>query len=258
MNELLDITILKRLIIPILVIVGAFLIYKALDLIITRLLKIQAKNIQLNPRQQKTLGALIRNILRYSIFISTVVVILGLYGVNTAGLITSIGVFGIVIGLALQDTLRDIIAGIFILFENQYAVGDIVEITGFRGEVVSLGIKTTKIRNESGEIKIISNRNINEVINHSLNDSLAIIDINVAYESDMDHVEKVLNNLFIKLSKSIEFLKGDFNLLGVQNLDYYITYRITVRTEPMKHFGVRRMVLREIKKTFDKNNIRRR
>ncbi len=242
----------------IIIVVCGVILYNIFGLILHNVLNVRAKKIKLAERKQKTIQALFRNILKYSMLIIALMLILGLIGIDRAAIVASIGVFGIVIGLAFQDILKDILSGIFILFEDKYAVGDVIEVCGFRGEVISLGIKTTKMRNFLGETKIISNRNIDEVTNYSLADSLAIIDVMVAYDSDVDHVEKVLINVANKLSKTIDDLTDDFTLLGVQEIGYYITFRITVKTKPMKHFAVKREALKVIKKELDKNNIKRR
>ena len=94
--------------------------------------------------------------------------ILDIFGIDTKTLIASLGVVGLVAGLAVQDTLKDFVAGMSIILENQYRVGDTITIKGFRGEVISLGIKSTRLRSLTGEIMIVPNHLIEEVINHSL------------------------------------------------------------------------------------------
>lgn len=236
------------------IIILGIVLYNILIMIINKILLLKMK---LNKRKMKTIQILLKNIIRYTIFIIILLFILDMFGVNTTALITSIGILSLIIGLALQDILKDILAGIFILFEDQYAIGDIVEINGFKGEVISLGIRITKIRSDLGETKIIANRNVNEVINYSLHDSLLVIDIDVAYDTDLDLADKVFADLTKTLSKKIDGIKSDFKFLGIQNLGDYITYRITVQTEPMKHLEIKRIVLKEIKKALDKNNIKR-
>ena len=103
--------------------------------------------------------------------------ILEVYHISTRGLITSLGVVGLVAGLAFQDTLKDLLAGFSIIFENAYAVGDTITVGNFKGKVISLGLKTTKIRAINGDTQIIANSNITSVINHSLDDNYDFIDI---------------------------------------------------------------------------------
>ncbi len=240
-----------------LTIIMGLILYSILGKLVNKILLLRTKRFKIDKRKSKTLQVLFNNILKYIIFIIVLITLLGFLGVDSTALIASVGVFSLVIGLALQDVLKDLLAGIFILFEDQYAVGDVVEVTGFRGEIISLGLRSTKIRSFLGETKIIANRNISEVINYSLHDSLAIIDINVAYDTDLELADKVFNNLTTKLSKKITNLSGDFEFWGIQNLGYYITYRMAVKTKPLEHFEVKRKALKEIKKELDNNNIKR-
>ena len=118
--------------------------------------------------------------------------ILNVYGVNTTALLTSLGLVGLGVSLSLQDTVKDFLAGIFIIFENQYDVGDTIEVAGFKGEVIALGLKTTKIKAVTGEVNIIANRNIGSVINHSFSNSLAVVEFDVAYEQGRKGFNKLL------------------------------------------------------------------
>ena len=143
--------------------------------------------------------------------------ILDVYGIDTKSILASLGVFTAVLALALQDILKDIVGGISIIIEGQYRIGDIVTINNFKGEVISLTLKSTRVKAYTGEIKIFANRNISEVINHSFSSSLAIVDIAVAYDSDLSKVDKVLNKICEKLSNELEELEGEIQ----KNIDYY-------------------------------------
>ena len=106
------------------------------------------------------------------------------------------------------------------------------------------------------EIKIFANREITQVTNHTLDTSLAIVDIPVSYESNIEKVEKVLNELCERLTEETEFLKGPVELLGINGFgEHAIIFRITAQTEALKHFGIQRNFMREVKITFDKNHI---
>jgi small conductance mechanosensitive channel len=182
--------------------------------------------------------------------------ILEVFGVDTKSLVASLGVIGVVLGLALQDTLKDFLSGFNIIFENQFDVGDNVKIGTFRGEVISLGLKTTKVKAFTGEVLIVSNRNIIEVINYSMNNSLALIDILVSSSTKVSEVEKILEKLIKKLSKEIEGLISEITLVGVTNITANsIDLRLTVETEPLKNFEVERIIRREVKIELDKHGI---
>lgn len=244
----------KQIIAPICIIVGTISIYFIATKIVKRILKIKVKKV--DSKKQKTLTVLINNIIKYFLGAIALLMILEVYGIDTKSLIASLGVFGLVIGLALQDILKDLIAGMSIILENQYQLGDIVTINGFKGEVIFLGIKTTKIKAYTGEIKMISNRTITEVINHTLDNSLAIVDVGVNYDSDLNKVEKVLTKLCEDLTQNLEYLKGEVTLLGLDKMaDSSLVYRISAETEPMKQFVVQRQINRAIVDAFNKNKI---
>lgn len=122
--------------------------------------------------------------------------------------------------------------------------------------MVNLSLKSTRLKAYTGEIKILANRNVTEVINHSLSKSLAVVDVGVAYESDLDKVEKVLKELSEKLSNEIEDLVEPIEILGVNAFDASsVVYRVTAITKPTTNFGVERQIRKAIKLAFDENNI---
>ena len=169
MKKFLDLILIKEIVGPILIVLVSILLY------------LIVKNV---------INSLINNLVKYFIIIIDVVMILDIFGIDTKTLIASLGVVGIVAGLAVQDTLKDFVAGMTIILENQYRVVDTVTIKGFRGEVIDLGIKSTKIRSLTGEVMIVPNHLIEEVINHSLEKSVAIVDIPLSYDTNpMEHLQ---------------------------------------------------------------------
>ena len=254
MDKVLDKILVKEVVGPILIVLISIVVYLILKSVIDNIFKIKSKYV--DKRKTKTINGLIDNLIKYFIVIVDVVMILDIFGIDTKTLIASLGVVGLVAGLAVQDTLKDFVAGMSIILENQYRVGDTITVKGFRGEVISLGIKSTKIRSLTGEVMIIANHLIEEVINHSLEKSVAVVDIPVSYDTNIDKLEKVLNDLFVSLNKSINGLKGDIKLLGLQSYDdSSISYRICVDTVPMEHLRVERELKKAIKIELDKNHI---
>ena len=244
----------KEVIDPIIIIIICILIYRLFKALVHHAFNI--KNKKKISQRQKTLLGLINNVVKYFLVILAILLILDVYGVNTKSIIASLGVVGVVVGLAIQDTLKDFVAGTFIIFDNQYQIGDTVTINGFKGEVISLGMKTTKIKAYTGEIMIISNREITQITNHSLANSLAIVDIPVSYDEDNQKIEDILTSLCTQLTKSLKGIKGDVELLGINSFDESaIVYRIVVETEAMEHYRIQREILKEVKVTFDCKNI---
>lgn len=244
----------KEVIGPIITVLVSVLIYNIITGILKKLIYSDLNKI--DDKRKKTIYGLIRNMFRVLIIIIVILTLLNIYGINTNGLIASISVIGVVIGLAFQDLLKDFVAGVSIVIEGQYLVGDTVTINGFKGEVIALGLRSTRIKSFTGETMIIDNHLITEVINYNLSDSLALVDIDIAYESNIEKVEKVLNKLCVRLTKELPYLKGNVELLGINSLESSsIKFRITVLTEAMKQYEVQRIMLREIKLELDKNDI---
>ena len=255
MEKILNFILKKEIIGPIITVIVMILIYKILKRIIKRIFKYKSKVI--TAKKQKTFMNFSINMLRVFLVLITILIILGFYGIETTTVIASLGAVAVVIGLAFQDMLKDFIAGIALVFENSYNVGDYVTINGFKGEVISIGLKTTKIKEYEGSIMIINNGTIKGVINHTAANSLAIIDINVSYDSDIKKVEKVLNNLCKRLQTEVTELKGEVLMLGVEKLaDSAIIYRITLEVEAGMQYAVQRQVRKEVKLELDKNNIK--
>lgn len=244
----------RHIIAPIFIILGGIVAYMISNNIIHRAFKLKIGKME--DRKRQTLITLLTNIFKYLIIIICIVMILGEFGVDTKTLAASLGAFGVVIGLAFQDLLKDLIAGITIVFEDQYRVGDTVTIDGFKGEVIYLGMKTTKVKAYTGEIKMISNRLITSVINHSLDDSLALVDIVVNYGEDIAKVEQVLTELCNTLTTDLKLINEEVKLWGIEDLgDSGIKFRLAAPTKPMKHFEVQRQIRKQALITLEKEGI---
>lgn len=241
---------------PILSILLAIIIIKISKKIIINLIKIKLGNVNLSDNREKTLSSLIVSVIKVIVWLIAILTTLSVYGINTASIVTSLGVIGFAIGLGAQDVIKDIFSGFMIILDKKYNIGDIIEVNGFKGEVVHLGIQTTKIKKWTGEIMIVFNRNINEVINYSVSNSIAIVDVAVSPEEDITKVEKTLNDLLNDLNEKLENLKGSIELKGIEEVsDMSINFRITVETPPEKQYEVQRTIRREVKLALDKAKI---
>lgn len=244
----------RNVIISLITILISLIIYAIIKRIINKIFNIQLKNV--NKKKQKTLQTFFKNIAKWTIIIITLIVILGIFGIDTGVIITSLGAVTVVIGLAFQDILKDFIAGISMIFQNSYNVGDVITVNGFKGEVVYMGMKVTKIKAVGGETLIINNGAITEIINHTIENSIASVTVGVAYESDIEKVEDILNKLATKLSKKIPELKGDIKVLGIEDLaDSAVVFKIVAEVEANTQYSVQRELRKQIKLELDKNNI---
>ncbi len=243
----------QYIILPIIYIIIGYSFYKTSKTILDKLFK-HPKVKGKDKKRIDTIRVLIENFLKYIIMIVVVLIILNTYHVDVQSIIAGLGIGVAVVGLAFQDTLKDILSGIAILLENQFEIGDDIEVGGFRGKVIFIGLKTTRIKDFKGAVKIISNRNITEVINYSLNPALALIELPVRYESDLEALEKVLSKIAKNLEKTYKGLKGPIEILGVDRLDESsVVYRITVLTEAGQQFQTERNLKRDYKIGLEKN-----
>ena len=240
---------------PIIYIIGGIILYTIIAKTITRLSKINIKKVSKDIDKRKaTVISLINNIIKYIVVAIVIILILNTYGVNTTSIIASLGAVSVIVGLAFQDIIKDFLAGMSIIFDNAYAVGDWVKINDFKGEVISLGLKTTKIKAYTGEVKIISNSSFTEVINYNLNHSKISICVPFPYDVKIDKIEKALT----KVKEEIEKNKNVYNmeLLGVDEFaSSAINYAIIVECVPMTQIVIKREVLKLIKHIFDEEKI---
>ena len=208
-------------------------------------------------KRSETVGKLVISIVRYTAIIVASFMILGAWGVNTPTLLASAGIIGLALSFGAQSLIEDVISGLFIIFENQFSIGDIIEIGTFRGTVVEIGVRVTKFQDLNGDIKIVNNSDIRGAVNTSDDLSLAICDVSIAYEEDINRVEKIMIENLPNFKEKIEnIVEGPF-YKGVQKLgDSSVVIRIIARSEELKKYQVVRDMNKEIKILFDKNNIK--
>lgn len=254
LESMLDFIQSEKFYLPIIYVVVGVLIYSVIIKLIGSISKLDIKQSPGLDKRKNTVIVLIKSIIKYVIAVVVIILILGLYGVNTTSLIASLGVVTAIIGLAFQDTIKDFLAGVFLIFDNAYAVGDTVKINGFTGEVVALGLKTTKIKAYTGEVMILSNSSFTEVINYNLNHSKVLIKIPVGYNTSIEVVEKILNGIKNTMEKEKDVYSME--LLGIDEFaDSSIKYAIILECVAMTHYGAKRKVLGLVKSKFDEEGI---
>ena len=203
-----------------------------------------------------TIGKLVNNFIKYLIAIIAILMILGVWGIDTRTLIASAGILSLVIGLGAQSLISDIIAGVFIVFEGEFQVGDIVIVDGWRGTVDEIGIRTTKIIDWQGNIKTINNSEISTVINQSKELSVTTCVVSICYQASIPAVELIIKDNLERIKKAIpEIVEGPF-YKGVDSLSSSSVDLLFIATvKESDYFVVRRALNRELKIIFDENNI---
>lgn len=226
------------------------LIYKAFEKIV-----IKGKD-DFEKKRRKTVVNIIQNVFKYVYVILIIIILLQIFGVDTKNFIAGLGIAGVVIGLALQDALKDIISGVSIIMDDYFVVGDIVEIKGFKGKVTSLGLKATMIENENGTINVLTNRTIDNVINYSKKSPKLILITSISGVNKQETVEKHL----IKLCEELNDLKNvkDVKYLGIEEiLDNNVNYAIEVNCQRGQEDVIKREFNKKIKVLLDNEKLKK-
>jgi small conductance mechanosensitive channel len=203
-----------------------------------------------------TVTLLLLNLLKWIVAIASVFIIMGAWGADTTLMLASAGVLTLIIGLGSQALVQDILAGIFIVFEGDFQVGDIVIIDGWRGEVKAIGIRTTKLVDAGGNIKIVNNSDIRSIVNQTQELSVAKCYVGISYGDRIEKVEKIIaDNLPAIKEKLPAIVEGPF-YKGVSELaDSSVNLLFVAKCKETDIYQVQRDLNREIKIVFDDNNI---
>lgn len=206
--------------------------------------------------QRATIWVIVKSIFKYSTSIIAIFLVLSVWGVDTPTLLIGAGIVGLAISFGAQSLIEDVIAGLFIIFEKQFMIGDIIQVHDFRGRVTEIGIRTTSLEDLNGDILIINNSDVRMLLNTSANLSPAICDIGVTYGQDLEYIERVINDALPGIKERITDIQEGPYYKGVQKLaDSSVVLRIYAKCEETKKYQVVRDLNREMKMVFDKNKI---
>ena len=203
-----------------------------------------------------TVIKLIESIIKYIVVLISFFVILGIWGIDVTTALAGVGIVGLVVGLGAQDLIKDLIAGIGIVMDDQYDVDEVVEINGFKGKVLEIGLRTTRLVNALGEVRIIRNGGISEVTNYSRTFSVAVALVDVAYKENVEKVFALLDERLPSLKENYpQIIEGPV-VIGVEKLgDKGVTIKITAKTNAEEHYAVQRAMFKYIKELFEENNV---
>ncbi|MCG1011695.1 mechanosensitive ion channel family protein [Tepidanaerobacter sp. GT38] len=242
--------------IVIVLIVSAFII-KIADRFVARIFfmgKSEYRNFDENKR--KTLASLLKSMIRYVTYFMAALNILEIIGVNTSSLLAAAGVGGLAVGFGAQNLVKDVISGFFLIFEDQFNVGDYVEAAGVAGIVDEMGLRTTKIRDFGGQIHIIPNGEITLVTNHSRGMMRALVNINISYEEDLDKVLRALEDVCRKVREKRNDIVEGPTVLGISNLGpTEIVVSLMAKTVPMQQWSVEREIRKAVLEKFKDEGI---
>ncbi|WP_042478392.1 mechanosensitive ion channel family protein [Bacillus ndiopicus] len=209
-----------------------------------------------SERRQKTILKLLQSVLSYLVYFSAIMGVLSALDIQIAGLLAGAGIAGLAIGFGAQSLVKDVITGFFIIFEDQFGVGDYIKINGAEGTVLEIGLRTTKVKGNTGEQFIIPNGSITNVTNYSINHSKFMIDMQLNIDADIEKAEKLITAYLEGLPQKYSTLTNVPVFLGVQNATSdEITVRIIAETLPLKQWTIARTIRQDVKDLLEQNGI---
>lgn len=246
----------QRLAVVLAIIVGIFIILQVIDRFIDGQLNSEKIKLKGSYNRIVTVTNLIKRIIKIILIFIGLTIIMSVFKISIAPILATLGVFSLAIGVGAQSLVKDLINGFFIIFEDQYSVGDLVEIEGIEGIVEDLGLRVTKIRDFSKILHVIPNSNISIVSNKERANVRTRIDFYVDNSADPSFVEEKINEALEKYKKSKEMIVGP-NLWGVTENDKY-AYKMSLvyYTKQGQQYDLEYAIRSEILKTMQRENIK--
>ncbi|ADK17282.1 MULTISPECIES: mechanosensitive ion channel family protein [Clostridium] len=241
------------------ILIVMYLIVKLGNKIINRYVSRQKDfRISLNDKRAKTIGAILKSVLRYSVYFFGIFTIITVISpkVGVTGL-TFAGIGGVAVGLGAQSIIKDIINGFFILFEDQFSVGDYISIDDKSGIVESMELRVTKVRDFNGDLHIIPNGLISKVTNHSKGSIRITVDVEISYDEDIQKVIEIMTQLCENFAKENSSITQAPTVQGITNIkDNRVTIRVAGKAKAMTQWDMEMKLRREIGETLKKENIK--
>ena len=210
-------------------------------------------------QRTKTIASVLDNFILWGISITGIVMVLGELGVNIGALIAVTSILGAAIGFGAQSLVKDILSGIFIVFEDQFGVGDWVDVGEANGEVEKVGLRVTELRDVHGTLWFVRNGEITRVGNYTQDWARALLDLPFSYENDIDKVNKLITEVSLELSKDPQFNPSILGEPEIWGMDYVsgeqFVIRVALTTKPSKQWAVTRELRSRLKTAFDKEGI---
>ena len=205
----------------------------------------------------ETICRLLNNLTGYVGVIVFVYYSLYYLGFQPRTLLASLGLLSFAVSLGAKDLITDVIAGLSIVFEGEYQVGDIIEVGGYRGEVLEIGVRTTKLEGRGGNIKIISNRDVRNVINMTRLNSWYPMEVSIAGDQDLSAVEKLLAEHLPEIGKSIPEILSGPTYKGIVSMGRgVVTLSIIAECNESDYFKVQRAMNHALQRLFEESSIR--
>ena len=206
------------------------------------------------------MASVLKSLTTWAIIVIVVLTVLDALGIPTAPLLASAGIVGVAVGFGAQSLVRDVISGVFMISEDQYGVGDVVDLGDASGVVEAVGLRITRVRDVDGTVWYIRNGEVLRVGNRSQGWARAVLDVGIAYGEDVTRAENLLLDVAKELKDDAQFgalVLEEPEMWGVESVSADgVVLRLVVKTQPLQQWAVARELRRRIKERFDVEGVR--
>ena len=226
-------------------------------MIVKLVLKIVMEKIKPKTPKGASIYSMVKSFSGYAIALILLIWCLSAIGINLSTIFASIGIVALIIGFAAESLIEDVVTGLFLVFEDEFNVGDIIEYNGFRGTVTNIGVRVTSIQDPGGNIKLVNNSDMRNILNRSRTNSNAVCDVPVSYAANLADTETALKAIAASLpEKYPEVFRTEPEYLGVQTLDASsVNLRFIAKVSEGDIYKAARLMNREFKIGMDEAGI---
>jgi len=245
----------------ILIVLGAYILMRMLRTFARKSAELHVRTLPpgIRVQQVRTLASVLTSVGIFVIFFVATLMVLSVFNLNLGPMLASAGIAGLAIGFGAQTLVHDFINGFFILFENQYDLGDVVRIAGVKGTVEGMSLRNTVLRDDDGTVHMVPNSAIQIVSNLTRDWSQFSLKVTVAYSEPSDKVVQLLKEVGSEVRNDPTFaadIVSDIDVPGIDRVgNGEAEYLMLVKTRPTKQYAVSRELRRRIKECFEKNNV---
>lgn len=234
-----------------LVALAAILVWVLLGMIFSNIAKRIIKKIKAKEKNQvkrkKTITALVLSLSKYLFWFIMIMMILSELGIDLAPVLASAGILGFAVGFGAQELIKDLISGFFIVFENAFDVGDVIQVGDFKGTVLEIGMRRTKIRNWKNEIRIVNNGDIKVINQYSIGDSVGVVDFQITPTFDIQvFYSQEFNKILNSYADHPDMIEAPKFVGVIDSQIYNITLRVQFKTLNNKQTGLERSIRHDI------------
>ncbi|MCI2840279.1 mechanosensitive ion channel family protein [Staphylococcus hominis] len=226
--------------------------------VVTKFFKVnEKKKTRYKIKRSETLSTLVQNLISYVVWFIVLTSILSRFGISVSAILAGAGVVGLAVGFGAQTVVKDIITGFFVIFEGQFDVSDYVQInssgvTIAEGTVQTIGLRSTRIQSDTGEVYTLPNGTISEIVNYSKTDVSPLIAIPISPNEDYDVIEKELKAFLPTLQDKYDMFVAAPDLLGLDSIDgNEMVIKLLAHVKPGMHFPGQRLLRKEIISYFN-------